>query len=253
MEITLTAEQFAQYHERGYVVVPNLIPAAEILAVRDLLLQIEESELEMPPASGQFLDPAKVTNARGDRIAAGVQGPARWSPTFQAVADHPRLQSAMEQLLGGPVERFTDQCGIKTKYVQTEQGGRSYFHQDSYYWHIDPALGCNCWIPTDVVGRDAIALAVMPGSQRGWTLAPHEQYYDDPAFSAGRSTQFFQRHRIPSDQIDFSKEALVPMRPGDGLFFTNYTWHRSEPNRTGRTLCFYAIAYQRAKATTKSE
>ena len=36
------------------------------------------------------------------------------------------------------------------------------------------------------------------------------------------------------------------MQPGDGLFFTNYTWHRSEPNGTGKSLCFYAIAYQRA-------
>ena len=69
--------------------------------------------------------------------------------------------------------------------------------------------------PTDEVGKDAIAVAVMPGSQRGWTLVPHEQYYDDPAFSAGRSTQFFQRHRIPFDQIDFGKEELVPMQPGD--------------------------------------
>jgi len=32
------------------------------------------------------------------------------------------------------------------------------------------------------------------------------------------------------------------------LFFTNYTWHRSEPNRTGQTKSYYAIAYQRASA-----
>ena len=40
------------------------------------------------------------------------------------------------------------------------------------------------------------------------------------------------------------QEVLLPMAAGDGLFFTNYTWHRSEPNRTGEDRAFYAIAYQ---------
>ena len=38
-----------------------------------------------------------------------------------------------------------------------------------------------------------------------------------------------------------------PMETGDALFFSNYTWHRSEPNRTGETMMFYGIAYQLQK------
>ena len=38
---------------------------------------------------------------------------------------------------------------------------------------------------------------------------------------------------------------LIETQPGDGLIFSNYTWHRSEPNRSGQTHIFYAIAYQR--------
>lgn len=251
MKIDLTTAQLHQYRVEGYTVVPNLIPAADMFAVRDMLHKIEEGDVDLPPEYAQYLDKTKVTNAKGLPIAGGVQEPARWSPVFQTVADHPNLQSAMSQLLGGPVERFTDQCGIKTRYITTEQGGRSFFHQDSYYWHIDPERGCNCWIPTDEVDRDAIALAVMPGSQQGWKLVPHESYYDDPAFASGLEAQLFQRHRIPFSQIDFTRELLVPMHPGDGLFFTNYTWHRSEPNFTGKSLCFYAIAYQRVDRQPK--
>jgi ectoine hydroxylase-related dioxygenase (phytanoyl-CoA dioxygenase family) len=251
MAIELTPAQLHQYKEEGYIVVRNLIPAADMVAVRDVLHQIEECDVDLPPEHAQYLDKARVTNSKGLPIAAGVQGPATWSPVFKTVADHPNLQSVMSQLLGKPVERFTDQCGIKTRYIQTEQAGRSFYHQDSYYWHIEPERGCNCWIPTDEVGKDAIALAVMPGSQQGWNLVNHESYYDDPPFSSGREVQFYQRHRIPLDQIDFAKEALLPMHPGDGLFFTNYTWHRSEPNLTGKSLCFYAIAYQRAEEPPK--
>ena len=60
--------------------------------------------------------------------------------------------------------------------------------------------------------------------------------------------QPFKRHRIADHDVDLSKEQLVHMQPGDGLFFTNYTWHRSEPNRSGQTKAFYAIAWQRAES-----
>ena len=71
----------------------------------------------------------------------------------------------MTALLGGEVELFTDQIGVKHGFITEEQGGRSYYHQDSYYWKIEPELGINCWIPLDEVGPDAIALAVRPGGQ----------------------------------------------------------------------------------------
>jgi ectoine hydroxylase-related dioxygenase (phytanoyl-CoA dioxygenase family) len=35
------------------------------------------------------------------------------------------------------------------------------------------------------------------------------------------------------------------MKAGDALFFTNYTWHRAEPNLSGTDRLFYAIAYKR--------
>ncbi len=55
-----------------------------------------------------------------------------------------------------------------------EQGGCSYYHQDSYYWKIAPELGYDCWIPLTSVGIDASALAVMPKTHQGWQLVEHE-------------------------------------------------------------------------------
>jgi hypothetical protein len=46
-------------------------------------------------------------------------------------------------------------------------------------------------------------------------------------------------------------EVVFAMGPGDGLFFSNFTMHRSEPNRSGETRMFYAIAYQLADADAK--
>jgi ectoine hydroxylase-related dioxygenase (phytanoyl-CoA dioxygenase family) len=180
----------------------------------------------------------------------GLQRPGLNEDVFGCIAEHQNIKSAMGSVLGGEVELFTEQIGIKPGWIEQEQGGRSYFHQDSWYWKIDPELGCNCWIPMDFVDRDAIALAVMPESHLRWTLTEHESYFDDPAMGRMTEDTFapFKRHRVIESEVDFSREILVPMGPGDGLFFTNYTWHRSEPNRTGQTKSYYAIAYQRASA-----
>jgi len=224
----------------------ELIPRDHIEAVRRRTLEIVENKPKWDAGYFQVVDPARYRSAKGETIPWGIQGPAKEEEVFRKVADHPHLVEAMSRLLGGAVKRFTDQVGVKHGYMTEEQGGCSYFHQDSFYWHIDPNLGCNCWIPMSDVDRDGIALAVMPRSHAGWTLIPHESYYDDPPMGTERNGAFepFKRHRIPFDRIDFSGEALVPMAAGDGLFFTNYTWHRSEPNRSGETRAFYAIAYE---------
>jgi ectoine hydroxylase-related dioxygenase (phytanoyl-CoA dioxygenase family) len=242
----VTPEHLHQYQEEGYTLVRGLIPPAEMEVAWKMLLNFEAGEHDWPEEYFQFAEPARFRNAKGGKLAFGVQLPSKHSEDFRRIADHANLQAAMASLLGGPVARFTDQCAIKSKIITTPQAGQTFFHQDSYYWHIDPSLGCNCWIPFQEVGRDAIALAVMPGSQKGWKLLEHEQYYDDPPFYGGRSPTPYKRHRIPAAAIDSSKEVLVPMQAGDALFFTNYTWHRSEKNLTGRTMSFYAIAYKRS-------
>ncbi|MEE3262691.1 MAG: phytanoyl-CoA dioxygenase family protein [Candidatus Latescibacterota bacterium] len=236
------------YRDAGYCVVPNLIPQDLICAARKRLEQIVTDRPTWSAAHFQDLDPSRCP---GDEpVPAGIQRPALEEDTFARIAEHPRLAEAMGTLLEGPVELFTDQLGVKHGWIDTEQGGRSYFHQDSWYWKVEPELGCNCWIPLHDVDVDAIALAVMPGSQQGWQLTTHESYYDDPSMGSVVDGEFqpFKRHRIADHDVDLSKEQLVHMQPGDGLFFTNYTWHRSEPNRSGQTKAFYAIAWQRAES-----
>ena len=66
-----------------------------------------------------------------------------------------------------------------------------------------------------------------------------------PPIFGGTSGQPFERHRIPLAEVDDSAEQLLAMRPGDAAFFTNYTWHRGEPNESGAHKCAYAVAYRK--------
>lgn len=238
MQITKVQRQ--QYQDEGYTVVRGLISPQEVAAVRARLMEILAGDHDWPQEHFQVLDPAKFRNANGGFVPFGVQRPAKREPIFKSIADHPNLQRAMAQLLDGPVERFTDQALIKNKAVR----GESFYHQDSDYWHIPPERGANAWIALDEVGPGASALALLPGTHRIWEIVPHEAYYDEPSLHNAQTGQAFKRYRIPFDQIDFSKEVLLAMSPGDAAFFTNYTWHRAEPNLSGSHKVAYAIAYQ---------
>ena len=237
----------AHYRDEGYCLETGLIPNNLIEACRQRVLEIVEQRPDWDPGHFQDLDPAVYRSSTGDPVPVGIQRPAAEEEVFSCIAHHPNLVEAMCQLLDGKVRHSTDQIGVKHGWLDVEQGGRSYFHQDSWYWKIQPELGCNCWIPLQDVGEDAIALAVMPGSQREWQLTEHESYFDDPSMGHVKDGVFepFKRHRIPQSEIDFAQERLISTEPGDGLCFTNYTWHRSEPNRSGETKAFYAIAYKR--------
>lgn len=239
----LTKDQLQQYKDEGYTVVRGLIPPDKVKAVRARLMELLDGDHDWPETHFQILDPSKFRNPKGGFVPLGVQRPAKQEQVFRDIADHPNLQSAMAQLLGGPVERFTDQALIKNKTVR----GESFYHQDSEYWHIPPEQGANAWIALDEVDREAIALAILPGTHKIWEIIPHEAYYDEPSLHNAQTGQAFKRYRIPFAQIDFSKEVLLPMSPGDAAFFSNYTWHRAEPNLSGSHKAAYAIAYQLRK------
>ena len=234
------------FEDKGYCLERNVVPGNIIKAARARVDEIMEDTPDWAERSWQVIDPARKQNAQGRPLPLGIQKPARFDPVFDSVVRHPNLIASMTALLDGEVELFTDQIGVKQGFITEEQGGRTYYHQDSYYWKIEPGLGINCWIPLDDVGVDAIALGIKPGSHRDWTLHSHERYQDDPAWGHMRQGKFtpLRRLRVPLADIDYSDEIVFPMQPGDGLYFTNYTWHRSEPNRTGETRMYYAIAYR---------
>jgi ectoine hydroxylase-related dioxygenase (phytanoyl-CoA dioxygenase family) len=235
-----------QYERYGYSVKEKLIPKALLVAAKEKVIEIQENQPHWATDSWQFLDPKRKTNSKGEGLPIGIQRASIFEEQFKVIAEHNNIVAAAEELLGGKVRLFTDQIIIKHGFIDEDQGGRSYYHQDSYYWKLQPNLGVNCWIPFDEVGKDAIALGIMPGSHADGKLVEHEEYYDQPAWGSIREGEFkaFVRHRIPEKLIDDTSEVILPMKSGDGLFFSNHTWHRSEPNRTGESKMFYATAYR---------
>lgn len=240
----LTDKQKQQYQTEGYTVVRGFMAENELAPLRAQAQHFLDGDHDWPDTHFQILDPAQYPNPRGGFLPIGVQQPAKREEDFRRVAHHPRLRAAMEQLLGGEVELYTDQFLLRHGAVSSGDGGRTFYHQDSYYWRIQPERGCNAWIALNEVGPEAGALGIMPGTQKNWTLAEHEDYFDEPSLHNARTGKQYARHRIPQEKIDWARDVILTMQAGDAAFFTNFTWHRAEPNLTGENQFAYAVAYQ---------
>src|SRR5689334_398765 len=119
-----TPAQIQFYKDEGYVLIPNLIPKTDLDPIHAQLMDFEAGNRgDWSEDHFQVAEPKYVLDPKGGKLIFGVQSPAKKSEILRKVADHPKLQAAMSELIGGPVARYTDQCAIKSKYVTTPQGG----------------------------------------------------------------------------------------------------------------------------------
>ena len=232
-----------QFAADGYCVVRGLYTPAEIRPVRKRLEEFYEGrhEYEWPNQQLRSFDPENRDTPGGNYRSGSLQRPASLESVFHDFAYNKKLLSAMEALLGGQVAIYTDQTIFKPGEIRA---GRSFYHQDGYYWRLKPKACINAWVALDEADHEAIALGFIPGSQESWRIAHHEEYWDEVRPAGGKQGKPYKRKRIPLDAVDESRDLLVPGAPGDAFFFSNYTWHRAEPNLSGVNKAAYAIAYQ---------
>ena len=119
----VSSASITHYREEGYCLIPNLIPQTSIEAARQRASEIGQQLAPWPSRHFQVLDPERYLSESDTPLPAGIQQPASQEAVFADVADHANLSEAMAALLGGEVERFTDQIGIKHGRINEAQGG----------------------------------------------------------------------------------------------------------------------------------
>ena len=241
-ESQATAEHVMQLDRDGYCVIRGLYSEEETRPVRARIEAMYEGRHDYgwPNRHLQTWDPEDRDTPGGNYRSGSLQMPPLIESVFDDFTGNPKLVGAMEALLGGAVKRYTDQTIFKPAVYKA---GRSFYHQDCFYWKLRPKVCLNCWVALDRVDRGIMALGFLPGSHRRWRIQFHESYWDQVP-KHGREGNKYQRRRIPLSVVDGSSEKLIPGEPGDAFFFNNYTWHRGEPNVGDVNRAAYAIAYQ---------
>jgi len=232
----LSEEQVAAFRERGYVVVPGLVSAEAVAAMRrELDRWIEESRAQTrnygaegtPDGKARFdLEPGhSADRPRLRRVA----NPVDISAAFRAVLWDGDLPAAAADLLGPDVKFHHCKLNIKLPGMET----RVDYHQDHPFDpHTNDSM-LTALVLLDDMSETNGCLRVVPGSQR----ARHSHYEGD-RFVGKVSDALGAR---------FAREAEpVTGRAGDVCLMDTWAVHGGEANRSARPrallICDYTAA-----------
>ncbi|HWH47277.1 MAG TPA: phytanoyl-CoA dioxygenase family protein [Burkholderiales bacterium] len=202
----LTDAQIARYRTHGYVSpVPALTPdeAAGIRA------GIEDFE-------------------RGTGLVAGHvirnKGHLKLTRLYQLIF-HPQILDAVESVLGPDILCWGSSLFVK----EAHDRGFVAWHQDSYYWGLEPDDVVSAWIALYPSTVENGAMQVVPGTQTMPPLAHRK--------SAGGSANMLFTHEELAENVDESAAVDLVLGLGEMSLHHIKILHGSPPNRSnGRRM-----------------
>ncbi len=220
---TFTAPELAQYHENGYVLVPQLFDAEEM---QKLLTFAKRDQALLAGATGRKDATGQITkltlwNQAGDDL-------------YGMFSRSPRIVDRMEQILGGEVYHYHTKMMLKEPRV----GGAWEWHQDYGYWYHNGCLYpllASCLIAVDKATRENGCLQVL---ERSHLMGRVEHGKSGDQTGADMEIVNAALERLPLEYIEAN--------PGDALFFHCNLLHRSDqntsPNPRWSLICCYNAA-----------
>jgi len=261
-----------QYHEKGWLLLEDVIEPADLDAARASIATFSTVERSDRYSKSGRVDFTKIPNL------------AKNDEAFRRLASSSRLVSAVEALLGQPALIFRDVLIAKP----ARDGAPFTYHQDSEYWDVKPAALLSAWIPFRDVGIEDGCLRVIEVSHRqrythdllvgaghamprGLTLALRKMATlsgtgdnDASGFTAmralkrsilGNMTRHFpflaglqELHaRVPDEEK--CREVSLPVRAGSVIVFHSMLLHASHPNKSDSDRLAYIASYMGADYT----
>lgn len=237
MPMQLTADQLEAYYRDGYVVVEDLLPPAEVDALRERVHEYTHGGRPWGGIKVQIeprIERGELTVAHpGDGIRK-IDFLVQNDDLFRKLGLHPNIVSILEQILGPDIKMFRNSLLLKPPEVGSVKG----MHQDSPYWPIEPMELCSCWFALDDATPENGTMAVIPGGHKRGPL-PHVNVTDDFV--------------VDERYYDMAETVVTPIRAGGGLFFHSLIPHYTAPNRSTKWRRAIALSYMSAHSTYTDE
>jgi ectoine hydroxylase-related dioxygenase (phytanoyl-CoA dioxygenase family) len=218
----LTDAQAAQFDEKGFVVLEDVLDLDLVAEVCDELDRYEAKTVE-------FLN----TQASG-RMMIAEEGAITFTTHIvtrnaiaRAFSAHPLFADLCIDLVGPDVNLYWDQA----VYKKPEKPRRFPWHQDNGYTFVEPQQYLTCWVPlTDATVENGCP-QVAQGLHKLGTITHH---YVDPL-----------GWECLTDPDDV---AVAPVRAGGVVVFSSLTPHLTGPNTTDAVRKAYILQYAPAGA-----
>ena len=219
----LSQAEVGQYQEQGYLVPSLRLPAPLVDRLRDALDRLISDN---PGVRPEKLVSAHLYGRGGQANAEGVRGQAE----FMALARHPQILDAVEQLIGPDIILWG--CHVFCK--PAGDGHETPWHQDGHYWPIRPLATCTVWVALDASTVENGCLRVIPRSHLARVSHPH--LHED------RQDLALQQ-RLADDSFDAATAVDIELQPGQMSMHDVYMIHGANANRSPKRRAGVALRY----------
>lgn len=234
---TLCAADWQQWQEKGLIVLPGVLPAAEVARYRSMADALVAQARGMTEDANRAdvgysvsLGANPANDGKQDGFLHKVQGVSTLEPRFLEIARYGPILAVLQELLG---EKELDIFG--TKFFPKLPGGISVnWHQDNFAFgqdvHADRAKQeqiISLAVYLEHSDEESGCLRVIPSSHRHGYLAP-------PA-NAFQNSATLEPHRdltLPTDAPPLEAARNVPLTAGSCVVFSANLLHGALPNHS---------------------
>ena len=222
----LSAAQRAEFARQGYLVVPDVLPVAELAAL--------DAEFE----AGYRARLADPEIAADEQRRNQVHRLGTDSESSRRLACDERMLSLVEDLVYPGLALFSAKLISKGPH---EPHNVCHWHQDEAYWHIYGASErrMSIWLPLQDTHRRNGCLRVVPGSHHRHII-PHQP-------RSSRDHGACRLSFLPGER-ELRNTVYCEIPAGSAVLFSNRIFHSSLGNHTGGHRRAFILTYMEAAA-----
>ena len=215
-----TAAQVRSYADNGYLVMPDLITAAELDELRADLARLTRGHY--PVANLPTVAPDASDDEALQQVLC-IHQPHFFSPVLHAFVRHRRICGVLAQIVAAHVPGWDGsvKCMQSMFFVKPPSFQGQAWHQDEIYIPTRDRSLTGAWIAIDEATCANGCMWALPGSHRTGYLYPQRQHDRPDEFDVASESFGF----------DETGEVAIKAKPGSVVFFNGYLLHRSRRNR----------------------
>ena len=241
---SLTDEQVKFYDVEGYLVLENLLTAADLAAVKAAMMTKVDTIADALNAAGLNTDKradrpfeyrlAELFQDRTDQEF--LQFGRSWRdrlPGYYDIMANLKILDAVESLIGGEI--FANPVYNTRPKVPNVAAGAVPWHQDKSYWpdaNANPVI--TVWLPLVDANLENGCLHIMPRTHRQKVLSWHKESYTGTGYT-----------EVDFDHLGPEHAAVpLPIKAGGAILFNDRCIHMSTPNRSNQVRWSLDLRYQ---------
>lgn len=223
----LSHEERSTYDELGYVIVPNVFPAAELSAI----------DFEIDRVTEQMLADRRRRRRTADEEASLITQLGMRSPVSQKVAQDERVLTLIQNIVTPGIAIYSIKLVAKPPFTDIP----CHWHQDDAYYvkHSQSQTRMSVWIPLQDAHKANGCLWVVPKSHT-WGLQQHS--------NKDHGVCRLSMHETEIEAIVEEQAIPVAVPAGAAVLFSARLWHGSKGNNTEKVRRAFITSYQEATA-----